>query len=211
MKTILKILLLSGLIALMALSCAQNNTVSPNPPKSDTITVATFPNQIGDRWTYSVFDSTTLKTQTVLVKIIGDTVFSNNEKFKIWEYFYPDKRDTAYVNIVGDTVNFNFKSGFYNTKYTFPLYVGKSWLSGKSGSTHSSTVEKIESLTVPAGTFKDCYQIKTTIAGYNYVLITENWFMPKIGFIQHHINKRSFGPADIQIWKLVNYNLVNQN
>ena len=193
------------------LSCRRENPILPNPPSYDTIVADTFPNQIGDRWTYSVFDSTTLKTQTVLVKIIGDTVFSNNEKFKIWEYFYPDKRDTAYVNIVGDTVNFNFKSGFYNTKYTFPLYVGKSWLSGKSGSTHSSTVEKIESLTVPAGTFKDCYQIKTTIAGYNYVLITENWFMPKIGFIQHHINKRSFGPADIQIWKLVNYNLVNQN
>ncbi len=120
MKTTIKILFLSGLIGLMAFSCRQNTNVSPIPPKSDTITVATFPNQIGDSWTYSVLDSTTLKVQTVVVKVVGNTVFSNGGKFKIWEYRYPDKIDTGYVNIVGDTVNFNFKSGFYNTKYTFP-------------------------------------------------------------------------------------------
>lgn len=211
MKTTIKILFLSGLIGLMAFSCRQNTNVSPNPPKSDTVTVATFPNQIGDSWTYSVLDSTTLKVQTVVVKVVGDTVFSNGGKFKIWEYRYPDKIDTGYVNIEGDTVHFNFKSGFYNTKYTFPLYEGKSWLSGKSGSTHSSTVENIESITVPAGTFKDCYQIKTTIVGYNYGLVTNDWFMPGVGFIQHHIYERSFGPVDIQVWKLVNYMIVNQN
>ncbi len=212
MKTILKILFLSGIIGITAFSCGNEKQPRPNPLPGDTLSAKeAFPNQVGDSWSYSVFDSTTLKTQTVVVKIVGDTLFSNGDRFKIWEYRYPDKTDTGYVNIVNDTINFNFKSGFYNTKYTFPLYVGKSWLSGKSGSTHSSTVEKIESITVPAGTFKDCYQIKTTIVGYNYGLVTNDWFMPGVGFIQHHINERSFGPADIQVWKLVNYTIVNQN
>lgn len=212
MKTTIRILMLSGLLALMVFfSCDRNNNATPNPSKSDTVAIAAFPNQIGDSWTYSVFDSITLKTQTVVVKITGDTVFSNNEKFKVWEYFYPDKRETVYVNIVGDTVNFNFKYGFYNTKYIFPLFFGKSWLSGKPGINPPTIVENVESLTLPAGTFNDCYQIKTTLASYNYVLITTNWFMPGVGFVQKHIFERNLGLADVQTWKLEKYTVVNQN
>ena len=211
MKTTKRILMLSGLLALMAFtfSCGQNNNATPNPSKSDTVAVAAFPNQIGDSWTYSVFDSTTLKTQTVVVKITGDTIFSNNEKFKVWEYHYPDKIDTGYVNIVENTLNLNTKDSFYNTKYIFPLYPGKSWLSGIGGFYHNSTVEKIDTVTVPAGSFIDCYDIRTEIAANNYALIEDSWLKPKVGIIYKRSWEHNNGYFDIKIWKLVSYTLVN--
>ena len=211
MKTILKILFLSGIIGITAFSCGNEKQPLPYPLPTDHLTAKeAFPNQVGDRWTYSVFDSTTQTTQTVEVKIVGDTIFENGEKFKIWEYRFPDKIDTEYVNIVGDTVRLNKKYGFFNTMYIFPLYPGKSWLSG-NGTIHTATVEKIETITVPAGIFKNSYDIKTKNTSYNYALIIDNWFKPKVGIIQKYIYEFNMAPPDRQTWKLVNYKLTNQN
>ena len=190
------------------LSCRRENPILPNPPSNDTIVAETFPNQIGDRWTYSVFDSIHKTNQTVVVKIVGDTIFKNGEKFKIWVYNYPYKTDTGYVNIVGDTVRLNTKYGILNTMYLFPLYKDKSWLSGL-GMNLTTKVEKIEIITVPAGIFNNCYDIQTVIASYNYVLIQDNWFEPKVGIIQKHIYENNLGHSRREMWKLASYKLTN--
>jgi len=201
MKITLKILILSGLIGLMAFSCGQNNSVTPNPPKSDTATIAAFPNQIGDSWTYSVFDSIKKTTQTVVMKIVGDSLFKEGKTYKIWQYDLSGKK-ADYVNITGDTIEIYTPLIFKS--YVFPIYLNKSW--SKPG---DCKVTKIETINVPAGTFNNCYIIHRIIASPNYVLDEYVWFKPGVGVIKRQANEIDLGVRTNRVWKLMSYHLVN--
>lgn len=201
--------------------CSNENQILPPPAPNDTLSTGklsakeAFPNQIGDSWTYSAYDSSSQTAKTIVQRIIGDTIFKNGEKFTIRVYQYPFNSyrgivnlyaktlDTEYVNINGDTVNLNTKYGFYDRKYLFPLFPGKSWRID-----HLSKIEKVETITVPAGTFDSCYDIRTVISSFNYGLIIDDWFKPKVGIVQKYIYEMNFAPPDIQLWKLENYKLA---
>ncbi len=204
MKTILKILFLSGIIGITAFSCGNEKQPRPNPlPTDHPEAKEAFPNQIGDRWTYSVFDSTTRTTQTVEMKIVGDSLFKNGKTYKIWQYNLLGKMKANYVNITADTV------GIYNSiykTYVFPLFLNKSWIKPGPG---ISKVVKIETVIVPAGTFNDCYVIHRLTLSYNYVLDEYVWLKPRIGIIKRQTYERDFGPPTYRVWKLMSYHLVN--
>lgn len=195
MKTLTRILALSGLLALMAFSCGQKNPISPNNQLG---AKESFPNQVGDSWTYSVFDSIHKTTQTVVMKIVGDTLFKNGKTYKIWQYDLSGKK-ANYVNINGDTVG--IYTPFIFKLYVFPLNLNKSWFTTK--------VIKIETVSVPAGIFHNCYVIHRLISGYNYGLDEYVWLKPRIGIIKRQTYERYFGPATYHVWKLMDYKLTN--
>ncbi|PIW79824.1 MAG: hypothetical protein COZ98_05565 [Candidatus Omnitrophica bacterium CG_4_8_14_3_um_filter_43_15] len=75
-------------------------------------------------------------------------------------------------------------------EYIFPLQVGSKWGDPESlerkDKMYFSYVEKLEDVTVPAGTFKDCFKI------IHYTLPDETiqWFCPNVGVVRleyrHH-------------------------
>jgi len=204
MKTTLKILLLSGLIGLTALGCGQNNTVSPNPLPSDSLSAKeAFPNRIGDSWTYSVFDSIKKTTQTVVMKIVGDSLFKNGKTYKIWQYDLSGKK-AYYVNITADTVQ--IISPLIYKAYVFPLFFNKAWTGPAPG---KCKITKIETLNVPAGTFKNCYVIHREVAVTNYFLDEYVWFKPHVGVIKRQAYERDLGAQTNRVWKLMSYHLGN--
>ncbi len=202
MKTTLKILLLSGIIGITAFSCGNEKQPLPNPLPANHLTAKeAFPNQIGDSWTYSVFDSITRTTQTVEMKIVGDSLFKNGKTYKIWQYDLSGKK-ADYVNITGDTIGI-YTPLIFKT-YVFPFYLNKSWIRlGKC------KIIKIETINVPAGTFNDCYVIHRLTLSYNYVLDEYVWFKPLVGIIKRQAYERDLGVQTNRVWKLTDYHLVN--
>jgi len=204
MKTILKILFLSGIIGITAFSCGNEKQPRPNPLPTDHLTAKeAFPNQVGDRWTYSVLDTINKTTQTVVMRISRDSFFKNGKTYKIWQYRLFGKNRTNYVNITADTVGI-FNSNSIHKTYLFPLYLNKSWTGpGKC------KVIKIETVTVPAGTFKNCYVIHRVSLSYNYRLDEYVWLKPHVGIIKRQTFEYNFAPPTYRVWKLTDYHLVN--
>lgn len=204
MKITLKILLLSGIIGITAFSCRKEKQPLPNPLPANHLTAKeAFPNQIGDRWIYSVFDSTTRTTQTVEVKIVGDSLFKNGKTYKIWQYNLSGKK-ADYVNITADTVQ--IISPLIYKAYVFPLFFNKAWTGPAPG---KCKIIKIETINVPAGTFNDCYVIHRLTLSYNYVLDEYVWFKPLVGIIKRQAYERDLGAQTNRVWKLMSYHLVN--
>lgn len=224
MKTLPKILFLTGFVGLLWMGCSRQvqPTPQPVPTPGDTIStgnlsaIDAFPNQTGDSWTYTAYDSIDKITKTINVKIIGDTVFTSGKSGNIRTYNYPFDTgygsqnvaartlDTEYVSVDANSVNFIAKDAFYSRRYVFPLYAGKTWQVP-----HLTSVVKVETITVPAGKFTKCFDIRTVIPSYNYVLIIEDWLKPKVGIVQRYIYERDMAPPDIQVWKLKSYKLTN--
>lgn len=63
------------------------------------------------------------------------------------------------------------------TYLAFPLEVGKSWMMGGT----KVQVVAIETVTVPAGTFNNCFKISYPSTGYEY---SYTWLAPNVGRIK---------------------------
>lgn len=75
------------------------------------------------------------------------------------------------------------------TMLVFPLSVGSSWTTQNGGITVEASVIAKESVTVPAGTFSDCYKVKYSS---NYIINSANmtydvyaWFAKNVGGVKN--------------------------
>src|SRR4051794_40109636 len=102
MKKLNVIMSLLLLAIMYATSCHKDTiTLMPNIPASEY-----FPNTVGDKWIYNVYDSANVKMDEVSVEITGTTILPKGEHATIWIYKYPDHIDTNFVFQSGDTIEF---------------------------------------------------------------------------------------------------------
>ena len=146
-----------------------------------------LPLEIGASYTYDVTDSSGNTWEM-------DTIVSGVAKVKVnWKkYFLGDlvgtDRDGGYQTILlRSTSNGVYQyAGFNNEFLRFQkAEVGTSWIYDKCGDTIERKIEAIETVTVPAGTFKRC--MKT--CGYNIsstppILYECEWLKPGFGVVK---------------------------
>ena len=196
-----KIIIFSSILFLVALIYSCNSSIT-NPTTDKTIT--DFPNKIGDEWKYFYYDSLSSLADTVIVSIVGDTTFNTNRTAKVWKYQFRDGIEYHFVEILNDTVRiYDYLETLWdNTKFVFPLKVGKGWKGDFV--TDTSSIIKRESISVLAGHFEDSYLIKEEWDGPNehgHVLTS---FVPRIGIVKKLDLGFSFGSGN-KNWELMEY------
>jgi len=145
--------------------------------------------------------------------IVGQDKLPDGHMAKIWEYRYPNYTDSLWV-MSNDTV-----AKFYNKpccttmppmrlRLVLPLQAGNSWHSDVPyGDT--TKVLKQTSVSVPAGTFKDTYEIAKTV-GYVTNSWTNDtlWYKNKVGLVKKIQGEYSLGnlPGN-GTWKLRSYSV----
>ena len=153
-----------------------------------------FPNTVGDKWTYAVYDSVRNVADTVQVRVRGQSIIPSRvphkydgEAANIWEYRYKDHADTHYVNLLLDTVNV-YDGQFSHQYFIIPFEVGKKWGSSYGLGGDSTTVATNDSITVSAGHFRSGFFIKR----HQYTIgpvssdDTDSWFVPEVGTVWIH-------------------------
>ncbi|HWK04536.1 MAG TPA: hypothetical protein VNS58_12940 [Puia sp.] len=183
-----------------------------------------FPNEVGDHWTYQFrgYGSSADKIDSINVDIIGQILLPDGGHARIWLYRYPNGVDTNYV--VSDEKMVKIYYGYYNYcnpctgimprekfKYSFPLEMGKSWITGDQ---YGDTIKAISksSVTVPAGTFLNTSLLinlpgKSKFIG-NFHRKDSIWYTPYIGVIKRRQNEFDLRPMPGNgIWELSGYSL----
>ncbi len=193
----------SVIFLLLVLLYSCNDSIT-NPTNENAIT--DFPNKIGDEWKYFYYDSLTSSADTVIVSIVSDTTFNVNKTAKVWKYTFRNKIEYYFVEILNDTVRIfhSLESFWDNTKFVFPLKVGKKWR-GDFVNDSSSVIDR-DSISVLAGHFRDSYLIQEGWGALNdYGRVLTN-FVPGIGIVKKHHLGWSFGTAN-NYWELMEYKL----
>ncbi len=216
--------LISGslfMILLVLIGSCQNSI------QSDTsISSQYFPNKVGDSWTYTVADtaynshpalSSKIVTGILRVSIIDLTKFPDGTSATIWRTVWPPEVsparppwnvDTAYVWTSGDTVKISYgvepilfppksmRDIAITDIYISPLQTGKRWHLGPD----SSRIASNYTLSVPAGTFDNVYQISSGEGTANFYLRQDEWF---VGIVQKMVSLN----GTYYTWKLVDYHI----
>lgn len=182
-------------------SCKQGVTQPP-----DGGSILDFPNKVGNVWTYSLFDSLSHQSDTVTVRIVGQTTIPGNKPATVWQKTFRSHVDTEFVFISSDTVRIiskaNINAQWDNTKYLFPLQIGKRWRGDFV--TDTSTVVENRAITVIAGTFPDAFGIEERWGAFNDYGSVTTWFVPKVGIVKMHRREWGFVFSN-ETWELLSY------
>jgi hypothetical protein len=189
----------SIVLLLLNVSCKNASTPSTEPVPAD------FPNNVGNKWVYSFYDSLSNKSDYLTVTIVGQTA---NKSASIWQFKYSNRIDTQYVTVTSDTVHFDphISSPWssYNNIFLFPLQVGNGWRGDYV--LDSTYIAEINSIIVPAGSFSNAYNIVERWGGFNDYGSITSWFVPKVGIVRRYHRGISFGEAN-DTFSLVSYNI----
>ena len=193
------LLIVSIALLLLNVSCKNSTAPLTNTSTPD------FPNTIGNKWVYSLYDSLSKTSEYLTITIIGQTP---DKSSAIWQFKYSDRIDTQFVTVSGDTVRFNphISSPWssYNNIFLFPLKVGNGW---KGDYLIDSTyVAEINSIIVPAGSFSNAYKIVESWGGFNDYGSIISWFVPKVGIVSLYHKGWSI-PVINETFNLVSYNI----
>jgi hypothetical protein len=218
-----KLILLLLSITAITISCEKSSNQEPAQNN-----IAYFPNTIGDNWQYKVFTIVdSLPFGTMKVKIIKDTILPNNDTAKVWTFDFgdiynnPHSFDTNYVVSTEQLVKIYARpcrEAFCinyplaeKQRYILPLQVGNNWtwIYNPLAMPDTTRVLSTGTVTVPAGTFKNAYNLlKTRPNGPNYYTRNSIWLAPYIGVVELNqfelILGFGFGTG---IWVLENYNV----
>lgn len=208
MKSKLKMLIPIFLSSALFASSCHKDTTKPN---NNIQASEYFPNKVGDKWVYSVYDSTKKRMDDVSVEITGTTTLPKGEVANIWIYKYPDKADTNFVFQSGDTIKFvpalDINPNDYVVKetYVFPLSVGNSWTNlFLYDSVH---VTKKTQISINNLQFDSTYFLIEKGQTFNYFIYAEEYFKPMIGMVQLSRYEYNFFTPDNKVWYLKEYYL----
>jgi hypothetical protein len=209
MKLFLKITLFLLLITTMVNSCKRDefsNLTKTHHPQIDY-----FPNEIGYEWKYSYYDSVAMVSDTVKVKIVGQTILSNGQQAFIWQFNYAHNIDTNYVFKIGDTIKIyekyfapNISKMYCKDAYILPLSVGQYWTPPYYGVDTTKVISEVNCIVSP-GVLQDGFYIYREAHGLNYFLREKNWFVPQIGLVKMKKNIYDFNYIN-ENWQLISYN-----
>jgi hypothetical protein len=177
----------------------------PNIPASEY-----FPNTVGDKWIYNVYDSVSVKMEEVSVEITGTTILPKGEHATIWIYKYPDHIDTNFVFQSGDTIKFvpalnlNPNDYYVSKKYILPFSIGRVWVN----TFIYDTIQVIRQthLTISDNLkFDSVYFMIEAGQTFNYLIYAEEYFKPTIGTAQLSKYEYDFFPPENKVWYLKQY------
>ncbi len=193
-------LMLIVLIPLLFAAC-ENSTENKNPlPVNSDV----FPNNVGDKWVYTVYDSLSNSYDTLTVDIVGTTT-GHNKTLKIWLYRSHIYNDSMFVNVSNDTVYF-YQDSYANLtdhEFVFPLSVNKYWYNTDLQS-DSTIVKDKEAVTIPFGSYPDAYKLERRWGSFNVYGYSETWFVNNVGIVKMY--RRILGFDNIkEIWELINF------
>ncbi|MGQ9465465.1 MAG: TapB family protein [bacterium] len=128
-----------------------------------------FPLTEGNTWNYraiattTIGDSTFSDTGTVKMEITAKTTLNNGTEVYEQIFTMVQERDTSYLQETDDyLLSYDDKADTKpDTLIAFPLEEGKTWTVSKDSSyTETAKAMGKESVTVPAGTYDDCWKIE---------------------------------------------------
>ncbi len=181
-KTLSSLKLLLFLAIMVFLAACENSTENKNPKPGGT---DVFPDKVGDKWVYAVYDSLSQTTDTLNVQIVGTTLSTNNKSLKIWVFSSRSYNDSMFVSVSDSAVYFyeDRNATFINQKIEFPLEINKYWINPNL-QTDSTIVKGIESVTVPADTYPDAYKLERVWLSFNVHGHSVTWFVNNIGIVK---------------------------
>ncbi len=182
----------------------------------------TFPDKVGDHWVYKYDDLISNDMQYIYVDIVGTTTLPDGQSATIWTSTLQDKSNTKYlidssfVTVDGQKAVFyappcltcTDHTAYEKRRYIFPLQVGNTWFTDKFFGDTTRVLNK-KSLTVPAGTFSNTFQLSKTV-GYVTNSFTKDsiWITTNIGMTKYYQDAYSLGPIPGNgIWELESYDL----
>ncbi|RMG27387.1 MAG: hypothetical protein D6732_20120 [Methanobacteriota archaeon] len=171
--------------------------------------ISQFPNEIGDEWVYLFTDSTCtycpIKTDTVIVRVVGDTIINGSRQLRIWRYLFPDTVLSNFVEIKDDTVRIysDLSALWLTEKYVFPLETAKGWKGDFA--TDTSWVTSIEPVEVPAGRFEKGVVIEERWGAFNDYGFVTTCFVPDVGIVKKRFENIVLGGRTLNRWELIRY------
>jgi hypothetical protein len=183
----------------------KNNVVNKNCVVDTNRAESDFPNNVGNKYVYSVTDSVNRKTFNVNVVITGITTLPNGNSATIWTFTYPDHIDTNYVtsNGNGSVVFFDKLKINVVKRYYFPLTVGKQWYN--SFNNDICQVAGFISLSTEGASCPDTYLITESAFSPNYHLSGNQWYVLGVGMAKMNFREFNFSPLTVQSWTLISY------
>lgn len=160
-----------------------------------------FPLAVGNKWDYSltqtttmtlpdttfvmtgastteITDETTLDNGTEVFQQITTTTYDDTLMQECVDTTYIEKLDT-YILIYDDKADTD-----PDTSLLLPIEEGNTWtVYSDSADTMTAEVLGKEDMTVPAGTYEDCWKIEYTFTGAT----NTDWFAPDFGIVKHEM------------------------
>jgi hypothetical protein len=164
-----------------------------------------FPNQVGNRWVYNVYDSTALTSYDVTVTI-SSTTSIKNKIVNIWTFKYPNMIDTNYVTVKSDTITFFARNKITVVDtYVLPLTVGNKWMGDWINDNY--TVTQQSAVSVDWRSFQGSFNIKENARSPNFIRIKDEWFAPFVGTVKKSRFEYDLAPPTNRVWYLKSWNL----
>ena len=190
------------ILPLLFAACEKSSVT--NPPS--TTGTSTFPNKVGDKWTYAVYDSISNSFDTLTTEIAG-TIVVNNQTLSIWVMNSNSYKDSLFVSADNESVVFyqDRNATIIDHKYELPLVVGNYWYN-PGQQFDSTTVKDKESVTVPAGSYPEVFKLERKWGSFNVYGNSDTWIDNDIGIVK--LYRRIYGYDNIkETWQLLSYTL----
>ncbi len=184
-------------LLIMAVSCGDNDPF--NPGRNDDSSF--FPLAVGNTWNYvriGVYNVDSLSytvTGVSTVRILGTAEHSEGFQVFLEETMVSDTlqgftvintADTSYIRVTGEGF-FGYPSlasTDFGWTVPFPMVPGMVWMFRTEPQTTGELLSLSATATVPAGTFDNCAEIRTTwLEGGNMVNTTD--YAPNVGMVRN--------------------------
>ncbi len=146
-----------------------------------------YPNTDGNSWTYATTSTMTTETGTLRYTFDGTTTVDSIvvQKFKQESFSSTGSSTGESLDLVSDAGVFWYGSVESPTteavtKYVFPLKVGETWISEGAS---EAEVLAIETVTVPAGIYNNCFKISFPSPTQDIYV----WLAPNVGMVKLYV------------------------
>lgn len=180
------------LLATVGIMGCDDETISSKPNS----TLLDFPNAVGNRWAYYVYDSLRTEGDTVDVHIAGFTTLPNGGgQAKIWTYSYRNwtaegggpRVDTEYVQVIGDTIKIHRPYPPELVTLMRSWWIGRTWTSGGVYPDTTTVVADDRQINTPFGYFTDLLLIERSWLAFEVGNESSSFFFADdTGFVVKH-------------------------
>jgi len=161
-----------------------------------------FPNSVNTQWKYERYDSLKSLLDTITVRIISDTVISD-DVYMIWEYDYNIEKERFYISTQADSIKFYSSiNNPIDQLYLIPFNINDGWINPEYYSDTSFVLE-IQDITIDNITYSDVVLIVRSAFGFNNYLTEKIWIKPYFGLIKLERKHIILGPYKDETWEII--------
>jgi len=161
-----------------------------------------FPNSLNTQWKYERYDSLNSLSDTIIVRVIGDTVISE-DIYMIWEYDYNIEKERFYISAKTDSVKFYSSINIpMDQLYLIPFNINGGWVN-PDYHLDTSFVMEIQDITIDNITYSDVVLIVRSAFGVNDYLTEKIWIKPYLGLVKLERKHIVLGPHKDETWKII--------